>query len=205
MVGAAILTPFSLASAGPGGNTESDVLFDIICRLSFVRGEVILSSGKKSDFYFDMKPSMFDPQGARLMAKRLFEEVLAAGAAYVGGLEMGAVPITGAICSYSSTVGRPISGFFVRKRPKEHGVKKLVEGFAVAESLVGKKAVIVEDVTTSGASALKAVEACRELGADVRLVVSIVDRGEGAAETFAAQGIPFKSLYNAADFLNRSE
>jgi orotate phosphoribosyltransferase len=205
MVGAAILTPFSFASPEPTGNTESDVLFDIIFRRSFVRGEITLSSGKKSDFYFDMKPSMFDPQGASLMAKRLFEEVLAAGAGYVGGLEMGAVPITGAICSYSSTAGRPVRGFFVRKRPKEHGVKKLVEGFTSAESVAGKKIVVVDDVTTSGASALKAVDACRELGADVRLVISIVDRGEGAAETFAAKGLSFKSLYSAADFLNRSE
>jgi orotate phosphoribosyltransferase len=186
-------------------NTERDVLFKTIFRLSFGRGAITLSSGKKSNFYFDMKPSMLDPQGAQLMAKRLTAEVLAAGGEYVGGLEMGAVPITGAICSYSFSVGTPVKGFFVRKKAKEYGAKKLIEGFAAFDSVDGKKLVIVDDVTTSGASALQAVEACRELGADVRLVISIVDRGEGAKDAFAAKGVPFKSLFNATDFLNYNE
>jgi orotate phosphoribosyltransferase len=171
---------------------------------SFGRGEITLSSGKKSDFYFDMKPSMLDPAGAYFMAKLLLAGVSAAGGEYVGGLEMGAVPITGAICAYSHSAKTPVSGFFVRKAAKEHGAKKLVEGFMKDEKLTGKKLVIVEDVTTSGASALKAVEACRAAGADVRLVISVVDRGEGAAEAFAEAGIPFKSLFHAQQFLDRS-
>ena len=182
---------------------ERQALFDLIFRRSFGRGEIVLSSGLKSNFYFDMKPSMLDPHGAFLMAKLLLAEVLAAGGDYVGGLEMGAVPITGAICAYSFSAGAPVKGFFVRKKAKEHGAKKLVEGFLASESLAGKKLAIVEDVTTSGASALQAVIACRELGAEVKLVVSIVDRGEGAAKAFSDQGVPFKSLFPAADFLNR--
>jgi orotate phosphoribosyltransferase len=184
---------------------EARALFDIIRRLSFGRGDVTLASGKKSNYYFDMKPSMLDPQGAHLMAKGLLAEVLAVGGEYVGGLEMGAVPITGAICQLSYTAGTPVSGFFVRKKAKEHGAKKLIEGLKAGGTVRGKRLVIVEDVTTSGASALVAVEACRQEGADVRLVVSVVDRCEGAAEAFADEGIPFKSLFIATDFLSRTD
>lgn len=197
--------PISPTLAAPERDEEARALFDIIYRLSFGRGDVTLSSGKKSDYYFDMKPSMLDPQGAHLIAKGLLAEVLAAGGEYVGGLEMGAVPITGAICQLSYTMGMPVFGFFVRKKAKDHGARKLIEGLKTGETLRGKRVVIVEDVTTSGASALVAVEACRQEGADVRLVVSVVDRCEGAAETFANEGIAFKSLFVAADFLNRAD
>jgi orotate phosphoribosyltransferase len=198
-------TPRPPAFAAPERDKEARALLDIIYRLSFGRGDVTLSSGKKSNYYFDMKPSMLDPQGAHLMAKGLLAEVLAVGGEYVGGLEMGAVPITGAICQLSYTAGTPVSGFFVRKKAKDHGAKKLIEGLKAGEALRGKRVVVVEDVTTSGASALVAAEACRQDGADVRLVLSVVDRCEGAAQTFGAEGIAFKSLFIAADFLNRAD
>jgi orotate phosphoribosyltransferase len=191
-----------LSSRGQADDSERNALFHIIRNLSFGRGTITLSSGRHSDFYFDMKPSMLDPEGAQLMAKLLTAQVLAADGEYVGGLEMGAVPITGAICSYSFSAGTPIKGFFVRKKPKEHGAKKQLEGFSNGEGVKGKRLVIVDDVTTSGASALQAVKACNQAGADVRMVISIVDRGEGAAEAFAVEGIPFMSLFNASDFLN---
>ena len=203
MTSAAILR--SPAFATPKRDEEARALFDIIYRLSFGRGDVTLASGKKSNYYFDMKPSMLDPEGAHLMAKGLLAEVLAVGGEYVGGLEMGAVPVTGAICQLSYTAGTPVSGFFVRKKAKEHGAKKLIEGLKAGGTVRGKRLVIVEDVTTSGASALVAVEACRQEGADVRLVVSVVDRCEGAAKTFADEGIPFKSLFVATDFLSGTD
>ena len=121
---------------------------------------------------------MLEGAGAHLMAKGLVRpRSLAVGGADVGGVEMGAVPITGAICQLSYSAGTPVSGFFVRKKAKEHGAKKLIEGLKANETLRGKKLVIVEDVTTSGASALVAVEACRPLGGDVRLVVFLVHHG----------------------------
>jgi orotate phosphoribosyltransferase len=203
MTSAAIVRP--TAFAAPGREEERQALFEIIYRHSFGRGDVTLSSGKKSNYYFDMKPSMLDPRGAHLMAKCLLAEVLAVGGEYVGGLEMGAVPITGAICQLSYTAGTPVSGFFVRKRAKAHGAKKLIEGLKAGETVRGKRLVVIDDVTTSGASALVAVEACRQEGADVRLVVSVVDRCEGAAEACADQGIPFKSLFVATDFLDRTD
>jgi len=179
-------------------------LADIIFARSFGRGEITLASGKKSDFYFDMKPTMLDPEGASLIAHHLFAAIADSGADYVGGLEMGAVPITGGVCQLSFEEGKPIRGFFVRKQAKGHGARKLVEGLTKTESLAGKKIVIVEDVTTTGESAYKAIEACRETGAEVVLVISLVDREDGAKEFFSSKNVPFKSLYQASEFLARS-
>jgi orotate phosphoribosyltransferase len=182
-----------------------DPLEEIIFRKSFGRGAVTLSSGKTSTFYFDMKPSMFDPEGAHLIAERILREATAVGAEFIGGLEMGAVPITGAVCQLSDKSEHPIHGFFVRKSPKEHGAKKLIEGLTKSESLSGKRVVIVDDVTTSGGSALVAVQACKAEAAKVVMVISIVDREEGAAELFAQEKIKFTSLFTASTFLDRDD
>jgi orotate phosphoribosyltransferase len=86
--------------------------------------------------------------------------------------------------------GHPIQAFFVRKKPKEHGAKLTVEGLARGENLQGKRVVVVEDVTTTGGSALKAVEVVREAGGEVVLVFTLVDREEGAADAFKQAGLP---------------
>src|SRR6201993_1078757 len=176
-------------------------LHDIIRRRSFGRGEVTLASGRKSDFYFNLKPTMLDPEGATLLAELTYETLKDDGLDFVGGLEMGAVPLAGAIAQISWIKGHPISAFFVRKKPKEHGARLAVEGLAKGESLRGKRVVVVEDVTTTGGSAMKAAEAVREAGGEVALVLTMVDREEGAAEAFAQAGLPFRSLYRAAEFL----
>src|SRR6202035_5982192 len=111
------------------------------------------------------------------------------------------VPLAGAVAQISWLKGHPIAAFFVRKKPKEHGAKLAVEGLAKNESLKGKRVVIVEDVTTTGDSALKAVEAVRDAGGNVALVLTMVDREEGATDTFTEAGLTFRSLYKAAEFL----
>jgi orotate phosphoribosyltransferase len=176
-------------------------LAEIIRKRSFGRGEITLASGRKSDFYFNLKPTMLDPEGAALLAELTYEALKDDGLDYVGGLEMGAVPLAGAIAQLSWIKGHPIAAFFVRKQPKEHGARLALEGLAKDESLRGKRVVIVEDVTTTGGSALKAVDAVRHAGGEVALVLTMVDRDEGAAETFAAAGLRFRSLYKASEFL----
>jgi len=176
-------------------------LAEIIRKRSFGRGEVTLASGRKSDFYFNLKPTMLDPEGAALLAELTFEALRDDGLDYVGGLEMGAVPLAGALAQLSWIKGHPIAAFFVRKKPKEHGARLAIEGLAKGESLKGKRVVIVEDVTTTGDSAMKAVEAVREAGGVVALVFTMVDRDEGAAATFEQAGIAFRSLYKAGEFL----
>ena len=176
-------------------------LHEIIRRRSFGRGEITLASGRKSDFYFNLKPTMLDPEGATLLAELTYEALKDDKFDFIGGLEMGAVPLAGAIAQLSWIKGHPIAAFFVRKQPKEHGARLAIEGLAKDETLVGKRIVVVEDVTTTGGSAMKAVEALREAGADVALVFTMVDRQEGAAEAFAAAKLPFRALYTAREFL----
>jgi orotate phosphoribosyltransferase len=176
-------------------------LAEIIRKRSFGRGEITLASGRKSDFYFNLKPTMCDAEGAALLAELTYEALKDDHLEYVGGLEMGAVPLAGAIAQLSWIKGQPIAAFFVRKKPKEHGARLAIEGLAKGESLQGKRVVIVEDVTTTGGSALKAVEAVRDAGGEVVLVFTMVDRDEGATETFAQAGLTFRSLYMAGEFL----
>ena len=115
---------------------------------------------------------------------------------------MGAVPLAGAIAQLSFMRGAPIQAFFVRKKPKEHGARLSVEGLAPGESLKGKRVVIVEDVTTTGGSAIKAVEAVRDAGAEIVMVFTMVDRDEGASDSFREAGLTFRALYVADEFLN---
>jgi len=176
-------------------------LADIIRARSFGRGEITLASGRKSDFYFNLKPTMLDPEGAALLAELSLDALKDEGIDYIGGLEMGAVPLAGAIAQLSWMKGKPIAAFFVRKKPKEHGARLAVEGLAKGETLAGKRIVIVEDVTTTGGSAIKAVDAVREAGGNVVMVFTMVDREEGATENFREAGIELRSLYKAGEFL----
>ena len=178
-------------------------LRDIIHQRSFGYGEVKLASGRVSNFYFNLKPSMLEAEGAALLAQLTLDALAGARIDYIGGLEMGAVPIAGAVAQLSHMTGAPVQAFFVRKQPKDHGAKLSIEGLMPGESLRGKRIVVVEDVTTTGGSAMKAVEAVRDAGAEVVFVLSIVDREEGATEAFAAQGLEFRALYRASEFLNR--
>jgi orotate phosphoribosyltransferase len=172
-------------------------LFMLLRERAFRRGRVVLASGKESDHYFDMKPAMLDPDGAELMADLILQELQGVSVEAVGGLEMGAVPLIAPVAMRSLAHGQYLPGFFVRKAVKDHGTKKRVEGNDIA----GKSVVILEDVTTTGASALDAVKAVEEAGAKVVLVISILDRGEGAAALYAKVGIRFKSLFTAEEFL----
>ena len=176
-------------------------LAEIIRTRSFGRGEITLASGRKSNFYFNLKPTMLDAEGASLLAELTLDALASEKIDYVGGLEMGAVPIAGAIAQLSFMRGRPIQAFFVRKKPKEHGAKLTVEGLARGESLQGKRVVVVEDVTTTGGSAIKAVDVVRQAGGEVVLVFTMVDREEGAADAFKQAGLPFRALFRAAEFL----
>ena len=178
-------------------------LIEIVRARSLLRGtQVKLASGATSTFYFNMKPTVFDPEGAALIADLMLAQVRRDGARLVGGLEIGAVPIVACIVqlSFLDRDARNLQGFFVRKAAKAHGTRKLLEGVAEGAALAGARAVIVEDVTTTGTSALAAVAAAREAGLEVRTVVTIVDRLEGAAANFSRHGLELVALTTARDY-----
>ena len=147
---------------------ERQQLLDLIRRRSFRQGGAFtLASGRTSTIYFNLKPAMLDPDGARLIGAALSAKAAALGADYVGGLEMGAVPLVAAAAAMSSVAGTPVRAVFVRKAAKEHGTRSLIEGLAEGESLSGRRVVVLEDVTTTGGSALKAIATLRDAGAIV--------------------------------------
>jgi orotate phosphoribosyltransferase len=176
-------------------------LLEIIRTRSFRQGGAFtLASGRTSSIYFNLKPTMLDPDGARLIGAAVAAKARALGATHVGGLEMGAVPIVAAAAAMSAVAGDPLRAFFVRKQAKEHGTKSLIEGLAEGETLAGARVVVVEDVTTTGGSAMKAIDAIREAGATVAEIVTILDREEGAAEAFAAAGLVLHPLFRKSEF-----
>ena len=183
-------------------------LVELVRELAFIDGgsddAFTLASGRNSRWFFDTKPVMMHPEASQLIGQMLNTRMDEMGADFVGGLELGAVPLT-AIAVSMSDKDSPRRGFMVRKEPKGRGGRKTnnppgIEGSSLAE---GGKIVIVEDVTTTGGSAIKAVERihnstdCKVIG-----VISIVDRQEGAVEAFAAAGLHFESLMTRSDVSN---
>ena len=181
---------------------DRERLKEIIAARSFRLGQLFrLVSGVESNIYFNMKPTMFDPEGSALVAKLVVERLTRANVDAVGGLEMGAVPIVASATMQSFIAGRPIRGFFVRKKAKEHGARLRIEGLSAGESLKGRRVAIIDDVCTTGGSALQAIEEVREAGGEVALVLAIVDREEGAEENFRRHGLAFDALFRAHEFI----
>ena len=186
-------------TSNAGGDGRRERLIEIVTAKSLIRGrEMQLVSGATSKHYFDMKPTIFDPEALNLIAELMLAAIGDAPVDLVGGLEMGAVPIAAAVCQ-KSFPEKPVRGFFVRKQPKDHGTKRLVEGLGDSD-LTGLRAVIVEDVTTTGGSSMKAVQALREEGAVVDTMLTIVDREEGAAANVAREGLKLVPLLTASEF-----
>ncbi len=158
--------------------------------------EFRLASGGLTRFYFNMKATTFDPEGAALIAELILDRLAPGEADCVGGLEIGALPIAAAVSLRSHQLGRALPGFFVRKEAKDHGSRESVE----PRPEPGSRAVVVEDVTTTGGSAMQAVSALRAIGCEVSKIVTIVDRLEGAEENLQREGIELVALLTARDF-----
>ncbi len=171
-------------------------LREIIRRNSLLQDrDFVLVSGRSSGFFFDMKRTMLDPEGAALAAELLFDRIKDEGVDAVGGLETGAIPIVAALCA-RSWPQKPIQGFFVRKAAKGHGTDQRIDGLLEP----GARVILFEDVTTTGGSAMQAVDAVRERCCAIVKIIAIVDRLEGAAQNFHNAGIAFESLFTWLDF-----
>jgi orotate phosphoribosyltransferase len=175
---------------------KSERLLAIIQHRSMLQGrEFRLTSGRSSNFFIDLKKTMFDPEGISLLADLLFARIKNEDVGYIGGMETGGIPIVAAV-SMRSWPEKPIKGFFVRKEIKGHGTDQAIDGLLEP----GSKVILFEDVTTTGGSTMHAVDRVRERGCAVLKVISVVDRLEGAEENFRAAGIRFEPLFTRLDF-----
>lgn len=173
-------------------------LLDLILDASFEKKEVTLASGRKSSFYLDLRKTLMRPAGVRLAGELVLAK-LQSGTPVdaVGGMAVGAVPLVSAVLAAAARDERTESllGFFVRKQPKGHGLGRQIEG----EFSEGQTVALVEDTTTTGGSTLDAVDIVEAAGGKVARVLCLVDRGEGAAESFAKRGLTLEPLFTRAD------
>ncbi len=170
-------------------------LLDTINSQAIVKGHVILSSGKEADYYVDMRRVTLSGSAAPMVGRVMSELVSDLDFDAVGGLTMGADPVAAAIVHARAAQGKPVDSFVVRKEAKTHGLHKRIEGPEVS----GRKVLIVEDTSTTGGSALEAVKAVREAGADVVAVAVIVDRNTGAADKVRGYGLEYRYAYSLDD------
>jgi orotate phosphoribosyltransferase len=172
-------------------------LVPLISTKALRRGTFRLASGREANFYLDAKQVVLDSHGSMLVGKAILDLLRSRGPlpAAVGGMSIGADPVTSAVITMAGVEGLPLKGFMVRKEPKDHGTKKYIEG-PVAP---GDRVVVVEDVTTTGGSSLVAIDRALEFGLVVERVVTVIDRLAGARDTLAARGIPLDALVTIRD------
>ena len=158
-----------------------------------VRGDFVLSSGQRASWYVDLRRVLLDGRIAPLAGRVMLDLTADLGYQAAGGLTLGADPVAAAIMHASAARGAPVDAFVVRKKDKEHGTQRRIEGPDVS----GRRVLAVEDTSTTGASVLSAVDALREAGAEVVGVAVLVDRG--AREAVTARGLTYRAAYEQAD------
>ena len=179
--------------------TKHDELVYLLATRSARLGEFTLASGARSNLYIDARMTAMSPEGLALIGPLGIGEIVSAGWTpdSVGGLTLGADPVSYAIAYASALAGKPIRSFTVRKEAKTHGTGKLIEG----PFLQSDRVVVIEDVITTGGSALKAIEAVRNAGATIIGVLALVDREEGGRERIEAAGYHVRSLAKASEIV----
>ena len=170
-------------------------LIELVQRDALRFGDFTLASGKKATYYLDCRKLTLDSEGANVVAAGILETLGDDLPDAVGGMAIGADPITAAVITVAWQQKKPLKGFIVRKEAKGHGTGQQVEGRIES----GQRAVMMEDVITTGGSSLRAIEHAREFGLVVDRLVTIVDRGENSAEIFDKVGVKFTSLLHVSD------
>ena len=176
-------------------------LGEIIIERSFKYREdppFTLASGKKSNYYFNCKPTTLDPEGMNLIGAIVFDMLKDTDITAAGGLTLGADPIANALSVISYQKGKPIKSFIVRKDIKDHGTKSAIEGNVRS----GEKVAIIDDVITTGASTITAIEQARKEGLNVELVITLIDRQEGGKENILQHVDNIKSILSRTEVMN---
>lgn len=170
-------------------------LLEIVKAKAIVHGRVTLSSGREADYYVDLRRITLDGQAAPLVGRVMLELTADLDYDAVGGLTLGADPVATSMLHAAAAQGRRLDAFVVRKAGKAHGLQQRIEG----PSVRGRRVLVVEDTSTTGASPLDAVAAVHETGATVLAVATIADRDTGAAQRFAAAGLDYRFVYGLAE------
>ena len=185
--------------------TDTDVnlikqrLLDLFCQMAYQEGDFVLSSGARSSYYINGKEVTLHPQGA-LAIGRLLLNMLPTDTQAVAGLTLGADPIVSAVSVVSALENRPIPALIVRKEAKGHGTKAYIEGPSLPLSA---KVIVLEDVVTTGRSAMKAVTRLRDASYTVDRVISLIDREQGGAEYYKSVDLQFESVFSITDIQER--
>ena len=179
---------------------KKERLGEIILERSFKYSEdppFTLASGRKSNFYFNCKPTTLDPEGMNLIGAIIFDMIKDTDITAAGGLTLGADPIANALAVISYQKGKPIKSFIVRKDIKDHGTKNAIEGNVGP----GEKVAIIDDVITTGGSTITAIEQARKAGLIVEMVVTLIDREEGGRENILQYVDNIKSILTRTEIM----
>lgn len=172
----------------------------LLVEKSYREGEFVLSSGRKSDYYFDCRVTALHPEGSWLIGT-LFNKLLAGTPIKgVGGMTLGADPLVSAVTVVSHEIGRPLAGLLVRKEAKGHGTGQFVEG--IGNFQPGDAIAMLEDVVTTGGSLLKACTRVRNAGLEIVAVCAILDRQEGGRQTLRDAGFDLQSLFTREELVS---
>jgi orotate phosphoribosyltransferase len=174
-------------------------LLDLFCQLAYQEGDFVLSSGQPSSYYINGKQVTLHPQGA-LATGRVLLSLLPSDTQAVAGLTLGADPIVTAVSVVSAYENRPIPALIIRKEAKGHGTRAYIEGPLLPENA---KVVVLEDVVTTGQSAMKAVDRLRDAGYAVNEVISLIDRKQGGSEFYQSVGLKFTAVFTIEDIQKR--
>ena len=174
---------------------DREALIQVVRQQALQFGQFTLASGHTANYYLDCRRVTLDARGATLVANGMLHLLDADWPDAVGGMAVGAVPITAALLTVAGQAGRDLRGFFVRQETKAHGRRRLIEGPVSA----GDRVVIVEDVVTTGGSSLRAIRHCEEFGLQIVGVMAIIDRLAGGSQAFADQGYQLQSLLTIRD------
>jgi orotate phosphoribosyltransferase len=175
-------------------------LLDLFCKFAYQEGDFVLSSGQRSSYYINGKQVTLHPQGALAIGRVILSQV-PIDAQAVAGLTLGADPIVSAVSVVSAYENRPIPALIIRKEAKGHGTRAYIEGPSLLD---GALVVVLEDVVTTGQSAMKAVERLQQAGYKVNQVIALVDRLQGGAEFYEAAGLKFQAVFSIQEIQERS-
>ncbi len=200
-------TPVGFSASISDLNTLRQELLDLFCLLAYQRGDFVLSSGQQSSYYINGKQVTLHPQGA-LAIGRILVSRLPANVQAVAGLTLGADPIVTAVSVVSAyesqgrfqTCPNGIPALIIRKEAKGHGTQAYIEGPKLP---LGANVVVLEDVVTTGQSALKAVERVRQAGYSTNQIIALVDRQQGGAELYRQQGLKFEAIFSIQEIQAR--